>query len=96
VVSGWVTRLIEGASLAYYNPDCGAGDTFTLSRLEGSNEKPSTWMGMVNAATGKVLRAVRSTGQLTSVVPVGSRILGAASGGIVEFDADGQTNYSPA
>jgi hypothetical protein len=91
LVSGSVTKLAERASLAYFNPGCGAGETFTLSRLEGSEQRPRTWTGVVNAANGKVLRSVRSNGQLTSAVPVGSRIFAAASDGIVELGSDGRT-----
>jgi hypothetical protein len=91
LASGSVRKLAERVSLAYYNPGCGAGDTFTLSRLEGSEDKPSTWTGVVDGATGKVVRAVRSQGQLTSAVPVGHRILAAGSSGIVELGSDGRT-----
>lgn len=75
--SGAVRKLALRASLAYYNPGCGAGETVAISTFN-SGARPTTTVSLVNAATGAVTSTITDPGQVTSAVPV--------TGGVVAVD----------
>jgi hypothetical protein len=77
--SGAVRKLALRASLAYYNPGCGSGETVAISTFN-SGARPATTMSLVNAATGAVTSTITDPGQVTSAVPV--------AGGVVAVDGD--------
>lgn len=89
LTSGAVTKLGAGATLAYYNPGCGAGEQAAVSRLEHSGDATRTWVGLVDTAKGRVTRQVRADGQLTSPVPVKGDIVAARGASLVALDASG-------
>ena len=77
--SGSVRKLALRASLAYYNPGCGAGETVAISTFT-SGARPTTTVTLVDAATGAVTATITDPGQVTSAVPV--------AGGVVAADGD--------
>lgn len=90
LTTGDVTKLRRQVSLAYYNPGCGAGEEAVLTQ-SGGEDKSSTRLLRVDAATGKVAEPVEVTGQLTSAVPAGGgRIVAADTSRIVSVAADGR------
>ncbi|MER5723363.1 hypothetical protein ABT043_15195 [Streptomyces sp. NPDC002418] len=90
LTTGDVTKLRRQVSLAYYNPGCGAGEEAILTQ-SGGEDKSSTRLLRVDAATGKVAEPVEVTGQLTSAVPAGGgRIVAADTSRIVSVAADGR------
>lgn len=88
--TGEVTKLRRQVSLAYYNPGCGTGETAVLTQGGGEDRK-STRLLRVDAATGKVAAPIEVSGQLTSAVPVGAgRIVAADSSRLVSVSATGE------
>ncbi|MEU9832005.1 hypothetical protein AB0D67_10755 [Streptosporangium sp. NPDC048047] len=79
--TGAVRKLAVRASLAYFNPGCGAGESAVLAQ-EGVEEQTATRgrtrLLRVDAAAGRVGAAIELKGQVTSPVPV--------EGGVVAAD----------
>ncbi|MEY9933781.1 hypothetical protein ABH926_008443 [Catenulispora sp. GP43] len=69
--SGAVRKLDLHASLAYYDPGCGTGDTFVVSDLQTTSAGATTHLELVDAATGAIVERQAQPGQLTSAVPLG-------------------------
>ncbi|MET7622681.1 hypothetical protein [Streptomyces sp. NPDC005408] len=90
LASGRVTKLDLQASLSYYNPGCGTGETAVLTQ-SGGEDKPGTRLVRLDAATGRLSTPVETRGQVTSAVPAADgKILGAARAGVIEVDAAGR------
>ncbi|MFI9530494.1 SGNH/GDSL hydrolase family protein [Micromonospora rosaria] len=93
LTTGAVTKLRERVSLAYHNPGCGAGERAVLSRLEapaGPTGPARTWLGTVDAARPTApVRVRRTPGQVTSVLPVRDRLIGARGDQLVSIDRAG-------
>jgi hypothetical protein len=87
LTSGDVMKLAGRVTLAYYNPGCGSAETAVLSRLTATGVELST----VDAASGRVVRSVRTAVPVSSAVPVGDRVVGAVGGALVEVRPDGRT-----
>lgn len=97
LVTGAVTKLAVRVSLAYFNPGCGAGETAVLSRLERSpaTDAPAkTWINTVDAASATLGTAMRSDGQLTSMLPVDDRIVGVKGYSLVEVGDAGDVTVA--
>ncbi|GAA2243386.1 hypothetical protein GCM10010413_52730 [Promicromonospora sukumoe] len=89
--SGAVTKLEASASLAYFNPGCGANDLAAITAARANDDQGDTRLITVDAATGRQGRAVELTGQVTSAVPVSKAEYVAATGRLVSrIEADGQ------
>ncbi|WP_203988712.1 SGNH/GDSL hydrolase family protein [Virgisporangium aurantiacum] len=88
--TGAVTRLGTGASLAYYNPACGVDETAVVSRLEFDRGTARTWLGVVDAAGGRMARRAWATGQVTSPVPYRGEVVAARGASLVAFDTAGR------
>ncbi|WP_206347679.1 golvesin C-terminal-like domain-containing protein [Streptomyces verrucosisporus] len=87
--TGTVTKLDLQASLSYYNPGCGTGESAVLTQ-SGGEDKTSTRLVPVDAAAGKLGKAVETAGQVTSAVPApAGGILGAAGAQVVKIDGKG-------
>lgn len=87
LTSGSVTKLNVGASLAYYNPGCGAAENVVLAqRGTGIGRTRLHW---IDTEAAKITRRVELKENVSSAVPVGDRIVTATSPGLVAIDPDG-------
>ncbi|MER5730315.1 hypothetical protein ABT084_18605 [Streptomyces sp. NPDC002138] len=87
--SGAVTKLDRQASLAYFSPGCGTGETAVLTQA-GGDTKNQTRLLSVDAAAAKVSRTTELAGQVTSAIPVGKDIVAADSARLTRIDAQGR------
>ncbi|MFJ2774872.1 hypothetical protein [Streptomyces sp. NPDC087300] len=87
--TGQVRKLGLTASLSYYNPGCGTGETAVLTQSPGE-DKTATRLVTVDAAAGKIRRAVVTQGQVTSAIPTQDGIAAAAGARIVSIDTKGR------
>jgi len=88
--TGKVRKLPIQASLAYYNPGCGSGESAVLTQ-SGGDDKAATRLIEVDAATATSAAPIELTGQVTSAVPVGAGVIAAAdSARIVRITRDGR------
>lgn len=88
--TGAVTKLPFQATLAYYSPGCGTGESvvFTQSADEDSSR---TRLVRVDARTGKRAKPIELAGQVTSAVPQADGSIAAADRHrIVRIGADGK------
>jgi hypothetical protein len=89
LVTGAVTKLPLQASLAYYNPGCGAGETAVLTQA-GGEDRAATRLIRVDAAAAETAKPIELVGQVTSAVPVpGGGIVAADTARVVRVAADG-------
>jgi hypothetical protein len=88
LTDGAVTKLEPRVSLAYYNPGCGADEVAVLTQ-SGAVDLGRTRLHVVDTVNGSVLRRHELSGQVTSAVPVGTGVVAAAAGGLVEIARDG-------
>lgn len=91
--TGAVTKLPERVSLAYHNPGCGAGEEVVLSRLEqprNPGDVARTWLGKVDTRRPTAtIRTIRASGQVSSVLPVGERLIGVKGLSLVQVGDKG-------
>jgi hypothetical protein len=88
--TGAVRKLALRASLAYYNPGCGAGEKAVItSNSYTSNHTYLSRLVTVDAATGEVSPAVQAVGQVTSAVPAKQGLVGAKGADLVSVDLKG-------
>ncbi|WP_158721090.1 hypothetical protein [Streptomyces sp. NRRL S-241] len=87
--SGAVTKLDRQASLAYFSPGCGTGETAVLTQA-GGDTKNQTRLLTVDVATAKVSRTTELAGQVTSAIPVGKDIVAADSARLTRIDQQGR------
>ncbi|MFD9371028.1 hypothetical protein ACFWA6_25465 [Streptomyces sp. NPDC060020] len=87
--SGTVTKLKQQASLAYFSPGCGTGETAVLTQ-SGGETKNATRLLKVDAQSASVGPAIELQGQVTSAIPVGEDIVAADASRLVRIDAAGQ------
>ncbi|MFF5495863.1 hypothetical protein [Streptomyces aquilus] len=89
LTNGRVRKLGLKASLSYYNPGCGTGETAVLTQ-SGGDDLGGTRLFKLNTSTGKPGKAIALKGQYTSAVPVADGSIAAASGAeVVRVTADG-------
>ncbi|MFI9237609.1 SGNH/GDSL hydrolase family protein [Streptomyces sp. NPDC053079] len=89
LASGKVTKLDQQASLAYFSPGCGTGETAVLTQA-GGEDKNATRLLKVDAAAGRLATTVELEGQITSAVPVGKDIVAADAARLVRIDDSGK------
>ncbi len=89
LASGKITKLGFGATLAYYNPGCGIGETVAVSRLEPAADATRTRVALVNAASGRVAAQFTAPGQVTSPIPVTGGVLASRGASLVRYDGKG-------
>ncbi|MEW2373374.1 hypothetical protein AB0940_28975 [Streptomyces sp. NPDC006656] len=87
--SGVVTKLDRQASLAYFSPGCGTGETAVLTQA-GGETKNQTRLLTVDVAGAKVTRTTELNGQVTSALPVGEGIVAADGAQITRIDEQGR------
>ncbi|MFE0178945.1 hypothetical protein ACFWZ2_42235 [Streptomyces sp. NPDC059002] len=89
LATGDVTKLSLTASLSYYNPGCGTGETAVLTQSPGE-DRAETRLVTVDAATGKLGPAVVTRGQVTSAIPARNGIVAASGARVVSIDGKGR------
>jgi len=77
--TGEVRKLPLQASLAYYNPGCGVGETAVLTQ-SGDETVPGTRLVQVDAAKATVTAPLHVAGQITSAIPMDHGAMAAAAG----------------
>lgn len=88
--TGAVHKLTVQASLAYYNPGCGSGESAVLTQ-SGGEDKVGTRLIRVNADTAELAAPIELSGQVTSAVPVAAGAIAAAdSARIIRITRDGR------
>ncbi|MEU3374287.1 SGNH/GDSL hydrolase family protein [Streptomyces sp. NPDC006660] len=85
LADGKVTKLADTVTLAYFNPGCGTGESAVLTQI-GSDKAAQTRLLTVDTATATVTHQQTENIQVTSAVPVGDSVVGAAAGRLVSFD----------
>jgi hypothetical protein len=73
------------ASLAYYNPGCGAGELVALSALSTGTGPTRSTVAVVDAARAVIVRTAAVGGQLSSAVPLGDGLVGALGDRLVSI-----------
>ncbi|MET9520242.1 hypothetical protein [Streptomyces sp. NPDC002994] len=87
--SSAVTKLNRQASLAYFSPRCGTGETAVFTQA-GGESKNATRLLTVDASTAKLGRTVELQGQVTSAVPIGKDIVAADAARLTRIDPSGR------
>ncbi|WP_338673408.1 hypothetical protein V1460_10090 [Streptomyces sp. SCSIO 30461] len=91
LTTGKVTKLPLQASLAYFNPGCGAGEKAVFTQLSyEDNHAQQTRLITVDAATGKAGVPVVCNGQVSSAVPVDGGAVAAHGNRVVKASANGK------
>ncbi|MFH8553289.1 SGNH/GDSL hydrolase family protein [Streptomyces celluloflavus] len=85
LTSGKVAKLAQTVTLAYFNPGCGTGESAVLTQM-GDEKANETRLLTLDTVSGAVIRRQTEKVQVTSAVPVGDTIVGAASGRLISFD----------
>ncbi|MFJ4873742.1 hypothetical protein ACIP93_00750 [Streptomyces sp. NPDC088745] len=87
--NGSVTKFSVTASLSYYNPGCGTGDTAVLTQSPGE-DLGATRLIPLDAAKGTLGSAIVTGGQVTSAVRTGEGIVAAFGTQLVSIDSKGK------
>jgi hypothetical protein len=87
--TGVVTKVAVHASLAYFNPGCGAGEIAAVTATEGNGDPAETRVTFVDAASGKTSTLPAVTGTLTSAIPLGSAAVAVQGTKLVHIDSAG-------
>ncbi|MEV5508239.1 hypothetical protein [Streptomyces orinoci] len=90
--SGKVTKLPLNASLAYFNPGCGAGETAVVTQANTDGKSEQTQLQTIDAATGKIVSTGTVDGQATSAVPVGRDVIAAAGSHLIKVNPSGKAD----
>ncbi|MER7173488.1 hypothetical protein [Streptomyces mesophilus] len=89
LTTGEVTKLKLQASLSYYNPGCGVGESAVLTQ-SGGEDKSATRLFTLDATTARLSKGIETKGQVTSsVVTEDGSIVGANGARIVKIDTQG-------
>ncbi|MEI5098018.1 hypothetical protein RB200_04390 [Streptomyces sp. PmtG] len=89
LATGRVAKVPLRASLSYYNPGCGVGETAVLTQ-SGGEDKAATRLYRLDTATGALSKPVETRGQVTSsVVTKDGSVVAAAGAQIVKIDVRG-------
>jgi hypothetical protein len=95
LVTGAVRQLGAGASIAYFDPGCGAGQSAVLTQ-GGTGASPlrgplDTRLMTLDTATGRLSADVTVAGQVTSAVPFGGGVAGVRGSEVVSVGGHGAT-----
>lgn len=90
--SGEVAKHAVSASLAYFNPGCGAADRVAIVAARAEDHLGESRVVVLDAATGELSEGVEVQGQVTSAVPIDEHTVVAARGPVIErIEADAST-----
>ncbi|WP_234323421.1 SGNH/GDSL hydrolase family protein [Streptomyces sp. NRRL F-2580] len=88
--TGQITKLPVQASLGYFSPGCGTGDTAVFSQFaDETAPKNETRLVSIDAPTAKA-DVLTVPGQVTSAIPVGGEIVAAQGPTLVKVTKDGK------
>ncbi|XEC32690.1 NocE [Streptomyces fradiae] len=92
LTTGKVTKLPVQASLSYFSPGCGAGETAVLSQFTDDGSKANaTRLITVDAKAGRTSIPLKLTGQITSAIPYdGGEIVAADGPQLVRIGKEGR------
>jgi len=102
LVSHQVTKLPLQASLAYFNPGCGAGEKAVLAQFDSQEHEDPAKTGTrsrlftVDAAKRTLSKPVLLHTELSSPVPVGDHIVAAGAGSLVSVSSTGRLTRTAA
>ncbi len=86
--SGSVRALAAGVGLKYFSPGCGSGDEAVFTLDLGQDDRDSELVD-ANLASGKIVRTVKVSGQITSTVPAAGGLVGVMGSRLVSVSAKG-------
>ncbi|MGK5637450.1 hypothetical protein ACSNOK_03905 [Streptomyces sp. URMC 126] len=89
--SGKVNKLPLNASLAYFDPGCGSGETAVITQAAAEGAAERTQLQTVDAVTGKVVATNTVNGQATSAVPTGDGVVAASGPRLLRLAPSGRT-----
>ncbi|MBS1699280.1 MAG: type IV secretion protein Rhs [Actinobacteria bacterium] len=89
--SGAVKALGSGVGLKYHSPGCGLTGAAVFTSNPGTNET-ETVATAYDLSSGKQTSQSIVAGQVTSVVPLGDRVVGASGSSLVELPEGGSTD----
>jgi hypothetical protein len=87
--SGVVRKLAVTSTLAYFNPGCGSGEAAVLAQYNHQGSA-KTRLVRIDAADGTTTRTTISSGEVTSAVPLGDKVVAATDDRLVEVGAKGE------
>lgn len=90
--TGRVTKLGVTASLAYFNPGCGADDLAVLTQAKARDDQGRTRLAVVDTRRGTIVaKPIELAGQVTSAIPLSRTEIVAAKGAhVVRVDDRGR------
>jgi RHS repeat-associated protein len=88
LTTGHVAALLSGVSFQYSSPGCGTGSLATFTSSLDDSESVTS-LAVVDLATGTVGQQSVVAGQVTSAVPVGDSVVGAAGRELVAVGPGG-------
>lgn len=88
--TGQVNKLDLLASLSYYNPGCGTGESVVLTQ-SGGEDRPGTRLIQLDTTAGKLTAPIETKGQVTSAIPAADgRIVAASGAELIQVDGQGR------
>lgn len=87
--SGTVRKLAQTASIAYFNPGCGTGESAVVAQYDHQGPAKSRII-RIDAAKGTAAAATVSAGEVTSAIPLGDKVVATVGRQLVEVAADGR------
>jgi hypothetical protein len=95
LTSGKVTKLPFTASLAYFSPGCGNGETAVFTQLSHEGDKVQrTRLLTVDTRTGKQGKPITRPGEVTSAIPTENGIVAAHGNELVRIDDGGEAELA--
>ncbi|MFC1421252.1 RHS repeat-associated core domain-containing protein [Streptacidiphilus cavernicola] len=88
LATGRVRTIASGVALVYHSPGCGTGDTAEFTVMLGDDEQ-TTEIVSADLGSGRVEHTSRVAGQLTSVVPTASGVIGVLGDRLVSLPESG-------
>jgi hypothetical protein len=95
LTSGKVTKLPFTASLAYFSPGCGNGETAVFTQLSHEGDKAQrTRLLTVDTHTGKQAEPITRPGEVTSAIPAKGGIVAAHGNRLVRINAKSEAELA--
>ncbi|MFG2142608.1 hypothetical protein ACGFRG_00155 [Streptomyces sp. NPDC048696] len=92
--TGAVTKLPVNASLAYFDPGCGSGESAVITQAASNATGEQTQLQTIDATTGKVTATDTLAGQATSAVPVDDTVIASSEHHLLRLDHQGHASMA--